>query len=210
MTLAFVSGLAEASAAFPVGLALGLAVVAPPGPVSLAVVGVAAHQGRRRALHAALGVAAADVVWTIVALGLSSRIGTIGHTAMALIRVALGLLLGGAAIAALRRPDAASLAIADMQRPGRTLAAIALANPMALAGWLGLAAAIDGRFHGAAMVAVGVGLIVASIGWHLVLVTVARQTLGSLSAAGRRRFTIGSAAFLCVLAATLVASGVRG
>ena len=210
MTFALVPGLAEASAAFPVGVALGLVVVAPPGPVSLAVVGVAAHHGRRRALEAALGAAGADLVWTIVALGLSNRLSAIGPGAMAIVRLALGVVLGVAAASTLRRPERASDALADLQRPGPTLAAIALVNPMTLAAWLALATAIDGRFDGPALVAVGAGLIVASVGWHLLLATAARRAFANLSDKGRRRFTLGSGILLATLAAALIGSGLRG
>ena len=208
MALALIPAVTEIGAAFPVGVALGLAVVAPPGPISLAVVSVAAHPDRRRGVAAAFGVVGADLVCTLLAVAVASRIGTLNPTLLHGVQLLLGTLLVVAAVHGLRRPGATAQAVAEIDRPGRTLALVSIANPVALAGWLALAVALQNRFSGAGLAAATLGLVTASIGWHLALVTFARRAFADLNDSGRIRLARVSASVLLVFGALLVSHGI--
>ncbi len=152
---------------FLVGFLTGLALVAPIGPVSLALFGLGAEQGRRAALAGAGGVVLADSLTMPVALASAGFLVSLDPTIVRSFEVVMGLALVALAVSTIVASDRAREAVAAIRRPTRTLAVMTIVNPLSLVAWAGVALALPTSLRSpAAMAVFGLGLVLASAFWH--------------------------------------------
>ncbi len=153
---------------FLTGFLLGLASVVPVGPVSLLLINVGIERGPRVGVRAGLGVALGDATMLPIVLLSADRLTRIESTqttiefGVALVLAVLGVraLAGRTAVAAMAR---------RITRPTLTMLTATLISPMGLAGWLGLALLIPDGTPAFGSAIYGIGIITASLLWHLFL-----------------------------------------
>ena len=163
------------------GLALGLATIVPPGPISLTLVGIASRRGRLVGLQGAAGVAAGDVTaagaaFAVVAAGTALPAG-----AFAAARVVATVVLGGFGLAMLAMPGQCGEVLDRIEHPGRTLFALTSLAPHAFASWLAIFAAMPFAESPHLLARFGLGMVLASALWH--------PFIGAVSAAAGTRAT---------------------
>lgn len=187
------------------GFATGLAMVAPIGPVALTLFGLGAERGRRVAVAGAGGVIVADAMVVPFALGGAGFLGGLDAGVVRWLEVLMGLALLALAVVIVTHAERARSAVAAIDRPISTLAAMTLCNPLSLVAWLGLALALPGDFRTPLALALfGVGLVMASAVWHVGL-AVASGTLASrLDDRTRTALTRLSGVLLVAIAGVLV------
>lgn len=188
------------SAALLTGLALGLAVAAQVGPVSLLLVRTVLRGGTAAGLAIGLGAAVVDVAYA--AAGSAGAAGLLEVTAL---RTALGLVgsavlvvLGVRALQAARRPLLAGDLPAEVATPTRALRtslAATASNPTTIAAWAAvfLATTTAEVTRGAA----GTGLLLLGIGlgtllWFTLLTGIVRLVRGRVTDQGLRRVDVAS------------------
>jgi arginine exporter protein ArgO len=168
------------SSALVAGLLAGYGIAVPVGAIAALIVGLTARAGLRTGAAAALGVAAADGIYAIVAvLGGSALAGVIAPVAGPLRWVAAVVLVGLAvrtAVAALRhhRDPAGARANGGLSTPGRAfvgLLALTALNPMTIVyfGALVLGRQGDGHLGPGGSVVFALAAFVASASWQLLL-----------------------------------------
>jgi putative LysE/RhtB family amino acid efflux pump len=163
-----------------VGFVMGVAVVAPLGPISLLLIAIGLERGRHDGVLAGLGVAGADVVLLVIVLALSSRLAGIDPGWQHKIQVVLGVGLGAFGVHALVDRRGAAAVVDRINRPALALAVATMGNPMTLTVWLGLVVSLGGEFGGGwALARVGLGLALATLTWHVGL-GAAAGSLGGL------------------------------
>lgn len=147
------------------GFLTGLALVAPVGPISLALIGIGTTNGRRPAASAASGVIAADVLIVVAMLVGASALLTLPDNIVAAVRIVLGTSLIAVGVGLVAKARTALAVVSTIRRPGRTLFAATLANPSTIAVWAGLAttALPSDRVE---QLIFGAGLIAATTMWH--------------------------------------------
>jgi threonine/homoserine/homoserine lactone efflux protein len=156
------------------GVALGVAIAAPLGPVNVAMIDRGLRQGFRAAFLLGLGSTVADLAYILVAYAgadpLSrhawARILLFGAGAVVL------LWLGSGAIGAALRPRLDEPSAAPGRGPFTAGALITLLNPMSIALWLGLLGAeLAGRPRAGAVteIAYVAALLLGCLLWVLVL-----------------------------------------
>lgn len=191
--------------AFLLGVLIGLPFVAPVGPVALTLFGVSAEQGRRRALTGAGGVVAADAMLVPLALGAAGWLAGLSPGWLRSMEVMLGLVLGITGLLAVRHAERARAALGGLRRPAPTLFVLAIVNPLSLVAWTGLALALPASVAGlGALVAFGLGLLVASALWHAMLAVAGGSLARRLGDVGRTRLTQASGALMVGVACLLV------
>jgi threonine/homoserine/homoserine lactone efflux protein len=159
----------DPTAALLAGLVAGLAIAMQVGAVSLLLIEAAVTGGPRVGVAAGMGVATADFGYAAVAAAAGGAAGALLSSHEAEIKIVAALTLAAIALHGLARlrtePHAATVAPG---RPYLSFLAITGANPLTIASFAAVAAALslDGWEAGAAFV-LGVGA--ASAGWHLVL-----------------------------------------
>lgn len=153
---------------FVSGFLLGLASVVPLGPVSLLLVNVGIERGPRVGVRAGLGVALGDATMLPVVLLSADRLTRIGST-QTYVELGVALVLGVLGIRALAGRAAVRAMARRITRPTRTMLTATLVSPMGLAGWLGLALLIPDGAGAFGSATYGVGIIAASLMWHLFL-----------------------------------------
>ena len=187
------------------GFFTGLALVAPVGPVALALIGIGIERGRQRAVAGAVGIAFADVVLLTVTAVLAVTVGLFELAFIRWVQLGLAFVLAAVGLVTIVRADGAIETLGRIERPGRTLCSMTLINPMSLAIWLGIVAALPPEtFEGSSVVSFGLGIAAASLGWHLLLATLSAWIGPRLSAGLRRSFTIAGGVVLIALAALLL------
>ncbi len=168
------------------GFVVGVAVVAPVGPISLLLMAIGLERGRRDGVRAGLGVAGADVVLLAIVLALSTRLAGLDETWQRRTELALGVglaLVGVHALVARRGPAAL---VERVRRPTFALAVATAANPMTLTVWLGLVVSLGSELGGGwALARVGLGLALATVVWHVGLGALS-GSLGQRISAGQR------------------------
>lgn len=188
-----------------VGFLTGLALVAPIGPVALALFGLGAEQGRRAALAGAGGVVLADSLTMPIALGSAGFLATLDSGVIRSFEVVMGLALVALAISTLVAADRARQAVAGIRRPARTLAVMTILNPLSLVAWAGVALALPTSLRSPATLAVfGLGLVLASAFWHSGLAMAAGSLASRMGAGPRALVTRLSAVVLLVVGGVLV------
>lgn len=189
-----------------VGFLTGLALVAPIGPVALTLFGLGAERGRRVALAGAGGVVLADAVTMPVALGSAGFLSSLDADLVRGFEVVMGLALVALAISTIIATDRARSAVAGIRRPARTLAVMTIVNPLSLVAWAGVALALPSSLRSpAALVAFGVGLVLASAFWHSGLAMAAGTFARRMGDGPRTVVTRVSGVVLLVVGGVLVA-----
>lgn len=186
------------------GVAVGLAVALPFGPVGLTVVALG-RRGWRSGAAAAGGVAAADLTWAVAAVAGGAVLGS--HPAVRTWRivadavlVAIGLVLVLRGARALRRRGADSASgspppVRSARRWFATLYGLTLPNPLTVAVFT--AAAVDIGGGGLAPRAVFVAAVgLASLAWQLVLAATGRHVLGRTGPAAGALLTVAGGLLL--------------
>jgi threonine/homoserine/homoserine lactone efflux protein len=162
-----------------VGFALGVAVVAPIGPISLLLMAIGLERGRADGMRAGLGVAGADLALLVLVLGASSRLTVLDEMWQRRIELVLagGMLVFG--LHALVSRGGFAAVVERIRRPGRALLLATLGNPMTVVVWLGLVVTLGSEFGtGWALIRIGLGLALATCVWHVGLGAAAGE-LGS-------------------------------
>ena len=191
---------------FVVGFVTGLALVAPIGPVALTLFGLGAERGRRVALAGAGGVVLADALTMPVALGSAGFLSSLDGGIVRGFEVVMGLSLVALAVSTIVATDRARAAVAGIRRPTRTLAFMTIVNPLSLVAWAGVALALPSSLRSpAALVAFGVGLVLASAFWHSGLAMAAGSLAQRMGDGPRRAVTRASGVVLLVVGGVLVA-----
>jgi threonine/homoserine/homoserine lactone efflux protein len=189
-----------------VGFVTGLALVAPIGPVALTLFGLGAERGRRVALAGAGGVVLADALTMPVALGSAGFLASLDGGVVRGFEVVMGLALVALAVSTIVAADRARAAVAGIRRPARTLAFMTIVNPLSLVAWAGVALALPSSLRSpAALVAFGVGLVLASAFWHSGLAMAAGSLAQRMGDGPRRAVTRASGIVLLVVGGVLVA-----
>lgn len=189
-----------------VGFLTGLALVAPIGPVALTLFGLGAERGRRVALAGAGGVVLADALTMPVALGSAGFLSSLDPSVVRAFEVVMGLALVALAVSTIVGTDRARAAVAGIRRPARTLAVMTMVNPLSLVAWSGVALALPSSLRSpGALVAFGVGLVLASAFWHSGLAMAAGSLARRMGDGPRRAVTRASGVVLLMIGGVLVA-----
>ena len=187
------------------GFLSGLALVAPVGPVTLALLSLGAERGRRAALAGAGGVVSADLLLLPATLLAADSIEGLDPFVFRLVEIIIGVALLAMAAFGLLRTDAARRAVAGIRRPGRTLFAVALCNPMALATWAGLVLALpDSLRQNGGLGPFFVGILLASAVWHGILALAGDWFGPRLGRRGHQRLVRLSSALLALVGTVLL------
>jgi len=178
---------------------------APIGPVTITLLGLGSERGRRVALTGAGGVVAADLVivpLAILSAGLVSKLSvdTLRH-----VEIFLGLLLLALALFGFFRTENTRQAVGNMRRPGATMMAIGIANPMALATWAGVILALPDSIKDNGVLLFALGALLASAIWHVGLAILAGSIGQRISNRGRQLLIKISSAMLGFVAIVLLA-----
>ena len=165
----------DPSAALVAGIVAGLAIAMQVGAVSLLLIEASVVRGPRMGVAAGLGVATADLAFAAIATAAGGAAGAALSSHEAEIKVTAALVLAAIALHGLlriaREPAGTTLAAPPTGTASghyTRFLAITLANPLTIASFAAVAAALslDGP---AAAVAFAAGVGAASAGWHLVL-----------------------------------------
>jgi threonine/homoserine/homoserine lactone efflux protein len=184
------------TAALALGVAAGLAVALPVGPVALLVMQEGLARGFRVASGAAVGVATVDALDAAVATTVGGGVASLldGHvpvvraaSAAALVAVAAwGLRQTFASRSAAGAPPAAG--VVERATPSRTFArfvALTAVNPLTALAFASVAVGLAPRLAGSGRVAFVVGVACASAAWQLTLAAAGSTLRTRLSASGR-------------------------
>lgn len=187
------------------GFATGLALVAPVGPVALTLFGIGAEQGRRAAIAGAGGVVLADLCTMPIALLAAGSVQAVDATVVTALEVVMGASLVALGVVTVWRADDARTVLGGITRPTRTLAAMTALNPLSLVAWMGLALALPASIRTpAALVAFGVGIVLASGAWHTTLAAASGSLGARLGDRTRTRIAQVSGVVLVVVGAYLM------
>jgi threonine/homoserine/homoserine lactone efflux protein len=193
----------DPTAALLAGLVAGLAIAMQVGAVSLLLIEAAVTAGPRVGLAAGMGVATADLGYAAVAAAAGGAVGAVLSSHEAEIRIAAAAVLAAIALHGLARrreePDAASVVPG---RPYLRFLAITGANPLTIASFAAVAAALslDG-WEAAAAFTAGVGA--ASAGWHVALSLAAGHAGRWVTPRIRRALAIGGRIVVLAIALRL-------
>jgi threonine/homoserine/homoserine lactone efflux protein len=198
----------DPTAALLAGLAAGLVIAMQVGAVSLLLVETAVVAGPRVGVAAGMGVATADLAFAGVAAVAGGTAGAALSSHEAEIRVIAAIVVAAIAahgLIALAREEGPEPAAATPGAPRAHFArflAITAANPLTIASFAAVAAALslDG-ITAAATFAAGVGL--ASAAWHLMLTVAAGHAGRWMSPRVRRGLAIAGRLGVLAIAAHL-------
>jgi threonine/homoserine/homoserine lactone efflux protein len=194
----------NADAALIAGLIAGLAIAVQVGAVSLLLIEAAVTGGPRAGVAAGMGVATADLGYAAVAAAAGGAVGAMLASHEGEIRIVAALVLAAIAVHGLigvtRAGSAPRVADAPPRDQYLRFLAITSANPLTIASFAAVAAALSLDGPGAA-VAFAAGVGVASAGWHVLLTLAAGHAGRWLTPAIRRGLAIGGR--LVVLAIAL-------
>jgi threonine/homoserine/homoserine lactone efflux protein len=187
------------------GLVAGLAIAMQVGAVSLLLIETSVAGGPRVGVAAGMGVATADLGFAVVAAAAGGAAGAALSSHETEIRVVAAVVLAAIAVhglIALSRERGEPTASVAGGRPYARFLAITAANPLTVASFAAVAAALslDG-IGAAAAFAAGVGA--ASAGWHLMLTLAAGHAGRWMTPAIRRALAIGGRLLVLAIAAHL-------
>ncbi len=187
------------------GFLVGLALVAPIGPVALTLFGLGAEQGRRAALAGAGGVVLADALTMPVALGSAGAVQALDAGIVRGFEMAMGLALLALAVVTVTSADRVRATVAGIRRPLPTMATMTLVNPLSIVAWAGVALAVPASLrHPASLLTFGLGLVLASAVWHGGLAVTAGTVAPRLGDARRTLLTRASGVVLLGVGALLI------
>jgi threonine/homoserine/homoserine lactone efflux protein len=190
---------------FATGVAVGLAVAAPVGPITILCVRRTLNDGRRVGFAAGLGVALADSLYAaIAAFGLTaaSAILVAQERWLAALSGAVLVVLGLRLLAARRPTGEAPPQPFGLAGAFATTFALTLANPMTIlafiAVFVGLGYGTEGEgFSGAALFVTGV--FAGSCAWWALIVSGVGMVRGNLGEAALRKVDFGAGLVLIAL-----------
>ncbi len=183
------------------GIGLGLLVIPPPGPVALTLVEIGMHQGRRKGIEGGLGVALGDVAMLSAAAAIviaGAALPGALSVALQVASVATLLLVGGLLIL---RPTAAAALAERVERPLPAMFSFTALTPSVLGVWVAVLNAVPFRDSASALVTFSVGIVVASLGWHLCLAVGASALGDRLTDRRQRQIMRAGGAIMIALAA---------
>jgi threonine/homoserine/homoserine lactone efflux protein len=193
----------DPTAALLAGLVAGLAIAMQVGAVSLLLVEAAVTAGPRVGLAAGMGVATADFGYAAVAAAAGGAVGAALASHEGEIRVVAAGVLAAIAVHGLAklREDPATAAVAP-GRPYLRFLAITGANPLTIASFAAVAAALSLDGPGAAL-AFTAGVGAASAAWHAALSLAAGHAGRWVTPRIRRGLAIGGRLVVLAIAAHL-------
>jgi arginine exporter protein ArgO len=189
-----------------IGFFSGIVMVAPIGPVTITLLGLGSERGRRVALTGAGGVVAADLIIVPMAVLSAGLVTSLSVNTLRNIEIFLGVLLLSMALFGFFRTEDTRRAVSGIRKPGTTLMAIGLFNPMALATWAGVILALPDSIRSNGVLPFAMGAVLASAVWHSGLALLAGSIGTRLNEAGRQRLIKASSLFLGGVAIALLAS----
>ena len=194
------------------GFILGFTIAAAVGPISLLVIRRTIAQGRLYGLVSGFGVATADATYgAIAAFGLAAITDVLVNARVAL-GLAGGVFLLGLAWQTIRSSPTEAATPAPTGRRGYagaylSILALTMANPMTILSFGALFAGLGvttGATGGAA--SVGVGVLLGSATWWVVLTTVVGRLRGRMTSSWIQRINIGSGVLIGAFALVAIAS----
>jgi len=197
------------SAALIAGLAAGLAIAMQVGAVSLLLIEASVMRGPRVGVAAGMGVATADLTYATIAAVAGGAVGAALSSHEAQIKLIAAVVLAAIAVHGLLRSASGELGAApDWGTPAghyTRFLAITLANPLTIASFAAVAAALtlDGP---AAAVAFAAGVGVASAFWHVGLTLAAGHAGRWITPRIRRGLAIGGRLIVLAIALRLALS----
>jgi threonine/homoserine/homoserine lactone efflux protein len=197
----------DPSAALLAGLVAGLAIAMQVGAVSLLLIEAAVVAGPRAGVAAGMGVATADLGYAAVAAAAGGAVGAALSSHEAEIRIVAAAVLAAIALHGLARlRDEPATASVAPGRPYLRFLAITGANPLTIASFAAVAAALslDGP---KAAIAFTLGVGAASAGWHLALSLAAGHAGRWVTPRVRRGLAIGGRVLVLAIAARLALTG---
>jgi threonine/homoserine/homoserine lactone efflux protein len=193
----------DPAAALLAGLVAGLAIAMQVGAVSLLLIEAAVTAGPRVGLAAGMGVATADFGYAAVAAAAGGAVGAALASHEGEIRVVAAGVLAAIALHGLAKlreePGTATVAPG---RPYLRFLAITGANPLTIASFAAVAAALSLDGPGAAL-AFTAGVGAASAGWHAVLSLAAGHAGRWVTPRIRRGLAVGGRLVVLAIAAHL-------
>lgn len=178
--------------------------VAPVGPVALTLVGLGVEQGRRRVVRGAAGVALADAILVAVAGIGTTTVGLFDLPWVDTVSRVLGLVLVLIGVRIAVRSEQTLSLVGGIRRPGTTMLAMTLLNPMSLAIWLAVVAALPAEvLTPSSMAEFGFGVTAASVVWHLGLGLLAAWVGHRVGPVARRWGTLASGVVVAIIGVTL-------
>lgn len=152
-----------------VGFVIGVALVAPIGPVSLLLLGIGLERGRTTGLWAGLGVAGADIVLLTGVFVLSEWLSKLDPGNQRIVDVSIGVTLVAIGLHGLACRRGVAAVVERIRHPARALAVATAANPLTIAVWLGLVVSVSGEHTGWALARLWLGVALATTVWHVSL-----------------------------------------
>jgi threonine/homoserine/homoserine lactone efflux protein len=194
----------NADAALLAGLVAGLAIAMQVGAVSLLLIEAAVVAGPRAGVAAGMGVATADLGYAAVAAAAGGAVGAVLASHEGEIRVVAAIVLAAIAVHGLVTAAGSTPRVADAPPAGHYVRflAITAANPLTIASFAAVAAALSLDGPGAA-VAFAAGVGAASAGWHLLLTVAAGHAGRWMTPTIRRVLAIGGRLLVLAIAAHL-------
>jgi threonine/homoserine/homoserine lactone efflux protein len=199
----------DASAALLAGLVAGLAIAMQVGAVSLLLIEAAMVAGRRAGVAAGMGVATADLAFAAIAAVAGGAAGAALASHEVQIRVVAAAALAAIALHGLmnqlpRRHAAAAERVVQAAGPAgghyARFLAITAANPLTIASFAAIAAALS--FDGAgAAIAFTAGVGASSAAWHLMLTIAAARAGRRMTPRARRGLALGGRLAVLAIAA---------
>jgi threonine/homoserine/homoserine lactone efflux protein len=201
----------DPAAALIAGLVAGIAIAVQVGAVSLLLIEAALAAGPRAGVAAGMGVATADFAFAVVAAVAGGAAGAVLASHEREIRVVAAIVLAAIAVHGLvtvlgRRSAATGGAPPPEAAHYRRFLAITIANPLTVASFAAVAAALS--LNGAAAAAAfAIGVGAASAGWHALLTLAAGHAGRWMTPAISRALAVGGRVVVLGIAAHLALAG---
>jgi threonine/homoserine/homoserine lactone efflux protein len=200
----------DPSTALLAGLVAGLAIAIQVGAVSLLLIEASVVRGPRVGVAAGMGVATADLAYATVAALAGGAAGAALSSHEAEIKLSAALVLAAIAVHGLVRlrggaAPVEATPVGEARSPGGHYArflAITMANPLTVASFAAVAAALSLDGPGAA-VAFAAGVGVASAGWHGALTLAAGHAGRWMTPRVRRGLAVGGRLLVLAIALRL-------
>jgi len=196
------------------GLALGFAIAASVGPITLLVIRRTLGAGWRLGLASGMGVATADAAYgAIAAFGIAAL-----ADALVAISRPLGI-VGGAALVwvglrtALRPPppmDATPATTRDLATGYLSILGLTLTNPLTVILYGAVIVSVGVPASSGAAISLWLGLAIGSVAWWLVLVPIVALVRGRLSPRVLRAVTIASGVAIAAFGAITLLGALVG
>lgn len=210
--------------ALALGLAAGLALAMPVGPVALLVVSEGLARGFRVASGAALGVAAIDAAYAVLAVTAGAAVAGVLDRHQPLVRAVGAVVLAAMAIHGFRRalappssrpgplpptgprPAPAPLVRDSSARAFVRFAALTAINPLTALTIVAIVVALGAGLDGPARSAFAAGVALASAAWQLGLAAAGSVARSRLGPRAQRLFALVGNAGVAVLAGLIAFS----